>query len=147
MKKTLLAFGLGLLLSFGISSAVTHEFDIQFGKETGFSSIQTITYNGTETVVDWGEGNVASLTFGAGNIATLSFTDPVAVGQTVKLKLIQDSTGSRTVTAWDSDIQWADGGTAPTLSTAANSEDWVTCIYTNQGTGEKYDCAASLDFQ
>jgi len=113
----------------------------------GYDAIDTITYDETTTTANWSTTNVATMTFGAGNIGTFAFTDPTVVGQTVKLKLIQDGTGSRTVTAWDADIQWSGGGTAPTLSTAAASEDWVTCIFTNTGAGERYDCSASLDFQ
>ena len=130
-----------------LGGTLTVTSDAQFNTEVGFDAIPTVTYNSTTTTVDWGDGNTQTMTFGAGNIATLAFTDPSAVGQTVKLKLIQDGTGSRTVTAWDSDIQWCNGGDAPTLSTAASSEDWVTCIFTNTGAGNRYDCCASLDFQ
>lgn len=129
-----------------LGGTLTVTSDTQFKTEVGFDAIDSVTYNATTTTADWGTGNVKTMTFGAGNIGTLAFTDPSAVGQTVKLKLIQDGTGSRTVTSWDSDIQWP-GGTAPTLTTDANGEDWVTCIFTNTGAGNRYDCAASLDFQ
>lgn len=109
----------------------------------GYNSIPTVTYNSGTTTADWSTANTQIMTFGAGDIATLAFTDPTAVGQTIKLKLIQDGTGGRTVTAWDADIQWSGGGTAPTLSSDPDLEDWITCIYLGSG----YDCAASLDFQ
>lgn len=110
--------------------------------EMGFTGIGTVTYNSGTTTVDWGDGNVQSLTFGAGNITTLAFTDPdVAVGQSVKLIVIQDGTGSRTVGSWDADIKWA-GGTVPTLSTGANDIDVITCLRR----ASDYLCDESLDF-
>jgi len=98
----------------------------------GFTQ-QTVSYNSTTTT--------ASMTFGAGNIGTFAFTDPTNPCN-VLLMIIQDGTGSRTVTAWDADILWA-GGSAPTLSTAANAVDIVT-FYWN---GTKYYGVASLDFK
>ena len=45
------------------------------------------------------------------------------IGQTGAIFMVQDGTGSRTA-AWHADYKWA-GGTAPTLSTAANSIDRI----------------------
>jgi hypothetical protein len=45
----------------------------------------------------------------------------------LKLKLIQDATGGRTVT-WPAAVKWA-GGTALTLSTAANAVDLIEFYY------------------
>jgi len=106
----------------------------------GFT-MQTVTYNGTTTTVDWSAGNKATMTFGAGNIGTLAFTDPPDEGS-VQLIIIQDGTGSRTVTAWDTDIKWA-GASAPTLSTDPDAIDIVSCLWN----GTNYFCSASLDFQ
>jgi len=131
----------------GIRITEATNITTQLVDSVGFDAIDTITYNGTTTTADWGTTNVATMTFGAGNIGTFAFTDPTVVGQAVKLKLIQDGTGSRVVTAWDADIQWSGGGAAPTLSTGSAAEDWVTCIFTNTGAGNRYDCSASLDFQ
>ena len=121
--------------------------DATVNESIGFDAINTVTYSSGTTTVDWSTGNVATMTFGAGNITTFAFTDPVAVGQTVKLKMIQDGVGGRVVTGWDADIQWVGGGTAPTISTGIAAEDWIMCIYTGTGAGNRYDCAASLDFQ
>lgn len=107
----------------------------------GFTQ-QTITYNVTTTTVDWTNGNKATMTFGAGNIGTFAFTNPTN-SCNVLIKIIQDGTGSRTVTAWDGDIKWAGGGTAPTLSTAANSIDIISFYWD----GTNYFGVASLDFQ
>ncbi len=56
----------------------------------------------------------------AGN-RTLAVTNATA-GQTFVIKLIQDGTGSRTVT-WFATILWP-AGTVPTLTTTANKADW-----------------------
>ena len=45
------------------------------------------------------------------------------IGQTGAIFIVQDGTGSRPA-AWHADYKWA-GGTAPTLSTAANSIDRI----------------------
>jgi hypothetical protein len=48
------------------------------------------------------------------------------------LHLVQDATGSRTVT-WPASVDWP-GGTAPVLSTAANAVDVLTLHTVNGGT-------------
>lgn len=58
------------------------------------------------------------------------------VGQVIILKLIQDATGSRTVT-WFSTINWA-GGSAPTLTTTASRADVIGLICTDTA-GPKFD--------
>ena len=102
------------------------ELDAQ-AHSIGFT-LQTATYNATTTTIDWKNGNKAKMTFGAGNIGTLAFTNPTKPCS-VQIILVQDGTGSRVVTAWDSDIKWAGGGTAPTLSTSANSVDVVSFLW------------------
>lgn len=104
----------------------------------GFTQ-QTITYNVTTTTVDWGAGNKATVTL-TGNVGTMAFTNP-AKPSNLLLKIVQDATGSRTITAWDADIKWA-GGTAPTLTTTANGID--ICSFYWDGTN--YFGVASLAF-
>ena len=48
------------------------------------------------------------------------------------LILVQDGTGSRTVT-WPAEVEW-DGGTAPTLTSAASGKDMITFISPDAGT-------------
>ncbi len=105
----------------------------------GFT-LQTITYNATTTTADWTNGNKGKMTFGAGNIGTFAFTNPTNPCS-VQVIVKQDATGSRVATAWDADIKWA-GGTAPTLSTAANAVDIISCLWD----GTNYFCTASLTF-
>jgi len=66
----------------------------------------------------------------AGN-RTLAVSN-VAVGQRFMIKILQDGTGSRTVT-WFATIKWA-GGSAPTLTTTANKADWFGFVCTGSGT-------------
>ena len=51
---------------------------------------------------------------------TLAFTG-MAQGQVVTLEVVQDATGSRTITTY-TNVTWA-AGTPPTLTTAANATD------------------------
>jgi hypothetical protein len=53
------------------------------------------------------------------------------VGQTFVIRLVQDGTGSRTVT-WFTTIKWA-GGVAPTLTTTLNKTDVFGFICTSAG--------------
>lgn len=93
------------------------QVDMQDEHDNGNSGDGAVTIN-------WNEGNNQKITL-TGN-PTFSFTDPAGPCH-VQLKLIQDGTGSRTVT-WPSgapgDLFWA-RGIAPTLSTGAAEEDIV----------------------
>jgi hypothetical protein len=58
------------------------------------------------------------------------------------LKVVQDGSGSRTITSWPGTVRWP-GGIAPTLTTTAGAIDIVTCYYDRTN----YFCTNSLDFQ
>lgn len=73
---------------------------------------------GTATL-DVTTGNIHNITMPAGNI-TIAVSNE-AVGQCFMIEILQDGTGSRTVT-WFSTIKWA-GGSAPTLTTTASKRD------------------------
>lgn len=87
--------------------------------------------------IDWGAGQKQKSTLTG--TCTLSFTAPDGVGNFL-LKVVQDATGSRTVT-WPGTVKWS-GGTEPTLSTDANAIDIVSCYYD----GTNYYCMAGLGF-
>jgi hypothetical protein len=72
---------------------------------------------------------------------TLALSNPVT-GQQFTLVLVQDGTGSRTVT-WFSTIKWA-GGTAPTLTTTAGKADIFT--FKCYGSGTYYGMVAGQNF-
>ena len=70
-----------------------------------------------------------------GGNRTLALSNvPSVNGYVFTLKLVQDATGSRTVT-WFSGISWA-GGSAPTLTTTANKADRFTFFRTGSSTYE-----------
>lgn len=104
-------------------------------KGTGHIKVDAVTDHGdanvhfTEhdisgTAIDWTDSNKQKKDLTANT--TFTFTAPPGPCNLV-LMLIQDATGSRTVT-WPAAVKWP-GGTAPTLSTAANAEDIVTFYY------------------
>lgn len=74
--------------------------------------------------VDWTAGMYQKSTL-TGN-CTFTFTAPQGPTQ-LRLKLVQDGTGSRLVT-WPSAVKWA-GGTAPTLSTGAAAVDIIDLYF------------------
>lgn len=80
-----------------------------------------------------------------GGNRTIDFTNETqALGQGIRFIVCQDGTGSRALT-WDSVVLWA-GGTAPTLTTAANSCD-VIAGFTTLATGTpKILLDKALDF-
>jgi len=67
-----------------------------------------------------------TFTSAVGNSRTVANPSNLVAGQSGSIFLVQDTTGSRTVT-WGSYWDWA-GGTAPTLSTAGSSVDRVDYI-------------------
>lgn len=79
----------------------------------------------TETLPDVDVATMHRVTLTAN--CTLTF--PAAgAGKSFSLELVQDGTGSRTVT-WPASVKW-DGGAAPTLSAAAGAVDtfWFVCF-------------------
>lgn len=81
--------------------------------------------SGAADTIDWTAGNKQKSTL-TGN-CTFTFSPEPSGPCNLVLKLVQDATGSRTVT-WPADVKWP-GGTAPTLTTAANSIDIVSFYY------------------
>jgi len=107
------------------------------GKFTGqyYSAVFTLTDAAT-IALDWDNGNVQKVTL-AGN-RTFTFADPKA-GARYMIELIQDGTGSRTIT-WPT-IKWQDGS-APTLTTTAGKTDLIFITWD----GTDYFGSSSLNF-
>jgi hypothetical protein len=84
-------------------------------------TIATVTYAATITP-DVANGTVQKVTL-TGNVTFSAFANPVA-GQSLTLFVIQDGTGSRTLT---STMKFS--GASKTLSTAASSVDIITVFY------------------
>jgi hypothetical protein len=80
-----------------------------------------VTYGATITP-DVANGNIQTVTL-TGNVTFSAFTNPIA-GQSLTLFVVQDATGSRTLT---STMKFAGG--SKTLSTAANAIDIITAYY------------------
>lgn len=96
-----------------------------------YNTIQTYTPAGAGTAtLDLSKGNVHHITMPAGNI-TIALSNTSA-GQCFIVRILQDGTGSRTVT-WFTTIRWA-GGTAPTLTTTASKADTFGFEVTAAGT-------------
>lgn len=94
-----------------------------------YSPVQSYAPAGAGTAtLDFSKGNYHRITMPTGNI-TIAFSNTTN-GQPVIIDIIQDATGSRTVT-WPT-IKWA-GGAAPTLTTAASKIDTLGILVTTAG--------------
>lgn len=85
---------------------------------------QVVT-DGATQVFDCSAGAVFQWTLGANR--TMSAPTGQAPGQWMQIRIVQDATGSRTVT-WPSVIVWP-AATAPTLTTTAGRMDIVTGVW------------------
>ena len=81
---------------------------------------QTLTDGAT---INWNmdSGASAQVTLAAAG-RTMAAPTNLRAGATYLLVIIQDATGSRTITTWNAVFKWS-GATAPTLSTAASAKD------------------------
>ena len=89
-------------------------------------SIKTETFDSEVAAlasIDWTAGNFQTITLTANT--TLTFTDPDDVAR-LQLRIVQDATGGWTIT-WPT-IKW-EGGSAPTLTGTADSEDIVELFW------------------
>jgi hypothetical protein len=103
--------------------------------EGTYQNIQTYTPSAAGTAtLDLSKGNIHHITMPAGNI-TIALSNGTA-GQCFIIRILQDGTGSRTVT-WFTTIKWA-GGTAPTLTTTASKADTMGFEITGTNTYDGY---------
>jgi hypothetical protein len=87
------------------------------------AALQTLTDAATVTP-DFSTGFDFIWTLGATGRTIANATNP-KVGQKGIIYLVQDGTGSRTITTWGSNYKFS-GGTKPTLSTAAGAVDLIS---------------------
>lgn len=108
---------------------------------TVVNSAQTLitATDGATVTFDLSAGNVQSVTLGGNRTLALS---NATVGQAFVLRLIQDGTGSRTVT-WFSTIKWSNG-VVPTLTTTAAKIDVFGFICTSSGNYDGYIVSQNL---
>lgn len=103
-----------------------------------YGAIATATDGGTVTF-DLTAGNIQQVTLGGNRVLALSGEQ---VGQPFAIRLVQDGTGTRTVT-WFSTIKWP-GGNAPTLTTTAAKTDVLGFIVTTSGNYDGYIIGMNL---
>ena len=114
-----LVIGLGSAVGTTPAISITEALKTQFG---GGAVGKTSTANATgSTTLDYDANQNFVLTF-TGNV-TLANPSTESVGQTGIIVIIQDGTGSRTL-AVGTDYEFP-AGTAPTISTAANTTDII----------------------
>lgn len=134
VTRSHVSLGVILVIGAGRTNDVPNDIDVVghiYGTEVDDGN------SSTADTIDWGAGNFHKSTM-TGN-CTYTFTAPDGDGR-FQLMLVQDGTGSRTAT-WPAAVKWP-SGTAPTLSTAANSIDIITFYYD----GTSYYGVDSLDF-
>ena len=105
----------------GKGTGKIHETTGSYGDLTADSDGATITFN-------LATSNIHTVTLGGNRTLALSNE---SVGQCFMLRLLQDGTGTRTVT-WFTTIKWA-GGAAPTLTTTASKADLLGFVVTSAG--------------
>lgn len=112
-----------------------------YTKPTLNGSVQAITANtdGATVTFNLAASNYHTVTLGGNR--TLALSNP-SVGQPFILRLLQDATGSRTVT-WFTTIKWA-GGVAPTLTTTASKADVLGFVCTGSGTYDGFIVGSNL---
>lgn len=110
-------------------------------KPTVNGSLQAITADsdGATITFDLASANIHTVTLGGNR--TLALSNP-STGQCFMLRLLQDGTGSRTVT-WFTTIKWA-GGSAPTLTTTASKADMIGFVCTGSNTYDGFIVGQNL---
>lgn len=114
----------------GTGSTVVLETNPQVNAATSVAQTYAPSGGGTATV-NLALSNINYITMPAGNVTIALSND--SNNQVFMINITQDSVGSRTVT-WFTTIRWASGGTAPTLTTAANKRDCFGFVRTGSGT-------------
>lgn len=135
----------GIAYGTGTSNAYTAASTAGNPIVSGGASAPTFEVIAEQTITDG-----ATITFNASNginqkvtlggNRTLAISNAIA-GKVYLLRIIQDATGTRTVT-WPATFKWA-GGTAPTLTTTAAHYDIITFYYD----GTNYNANYGLDYK
>jgi parallel beta-helix repeat protein len=118
-------------------ASLTLNNNLSIAKTASFSSEIDNGNSGSSKTIDWTAGNKQKITLTAAP-ATLTFTNPAGPASLI-LRIVEDGTGSRTIT-WPT-VKWA-GGVAPTLTTTAAAIDIVALYFD----GTTYYGNVSLNF-
>jgi hypothetical protein len=111
----------------GTNATATHYNNLRKDLKDGITDINVATDQATVTF-DLSLGKVHQVTLAGNRTLALSNT---TVGQAFILRIVQDATGSRTVT-WFSGIKWPNA-VVPTLATTGNKVDVFGFIVTASG--------------
>jgi hypothetical protein len=109
----------GLLVGDTLDVSGVSTFDQVATFQSGIKTNINTEADAATITFDMDQSNVHMVTLGDNRTLAVSNVD---VGQKFLVRLQQDSTGSRTVTWWGN-IQWAEGGTEPTLTTTGGKAD------------------------
>jgi hypothetical protein len=142
--------GLGSNVSSLLAAAVSAAADVQAGTSStkavvpsaiaGSGALQTLT-DGATISWDVASGYNAKVTLTASG-HTLAAPTNVIAGLTYQIWIIQDATGSRTM-SWNAAYKFGTAG-APTLTTTAAAKDLITC--TAYDTTPTLNCVAALGY-
>ena len=113
---------------------------LSFGADARCAASVSSLSDGSTITVDFTSGIHHSVTLGGNRTFGNPSNDGSTVGQSGSIFITQDGTGSRTA-SFHSDYKFV-GGTAPTLSTAANAVDRIDYVIKASGV---IHCAVSLD--
>lgn len=115
--------------------------DTVTGAKTFAKTVQTVTVatDGATVTFDLSLGNIHTVTLGGNRTLALSNG---STGQVFIIRLVQDGTGSRTVT-WFSTIKWP-GAVTPTLTTTASKTDVFGFVTTGSGTYDGFILGSNL---
>ena len=133
------ATGTGPTLTVGGPSVDSNADLIVSGKGTGKVKMSasygalTADSDGATITFDMSVSDAHAVTLGGNRTLAVS---NVSAGQVFLLRLLQDGTGTRTVT-WFTTIKWA-GGTAPTLTVTAAKADTFMFLCTSAGNYDAY---------
>ena len=97
--------------------------------------LQTVTYSSTPTI-NWASKDISRITLTGNAVITNS---GAVDGQKLLLEVIQDGTGSRTI-SFTSEVRYGSDITSIVLSTAVGKMDRIGLIY--NATASKYDVVA-----
>jgi hypothetical protein len=119
---------------------VTLGKNVSVGGQAYSDGIVTLTPGATVTP-DWNDGNIQSVIIDQVGVTMANPTN-IQIGATYILVVVQDGTGSRTITTWGSAYEFP-ANTAPTLTTTADRADVITLVAYNANT---LMCTSVLDF-
>ena len=122
------------------SSVLTLTSGLSFGADAKCAAGVSALSDGSTITVNFTSGIHHSVTLGGNRTFGNPSNDANAVGQSGSIFITQDGTGSRTA-SFHSDYKFA-GGTAPTLSTAANAVDRLDYVIKASGV---IHCVVTLD--